>query len=101
MNTHTNTLQKLTHEGKDTTKDVTNIGGATNVGRKGAILHSHEHGSGVIKDDIAVFDGLNGLLDSIGVRSNLLSNPIPSLFDILDLVDVQKTGERTVLIPDL
>ena len=65
------------------------------------IFNGHEHRSCVVEDGVQVLDGLDGLLDHLPIHADLLADVVPCLLQIVNLVHVQQTRQRTELLPNL
>jgi hypothetical protein len=65
------------------------------------ILDRHEHASGVVQDGVEILDRLDSLLDVLAVHADLLADVVPGLLEVIHLVHVQQTRQRSELLPHL
>lgn len=89
------------HDTEDSSQDVSDITATSNVRGKGTIRYGDQNGSSVIKDDVHILHGLDGVLNDLRVFSNLCSNICPGLVDIVYLINVESAGVWSELLPDL
>ena len=89
------------HDREHSSEDVSHIASTTNVRRKSSIGDGDQDSPGVIEDNIKILDWLNSSLDSLHIVANFVRDLLPSLVDVLDLIDVQGARVWTELVPDL
>jgi len=79
----------LFHDAENSSENVSDITSTTNIRWKGSIRNGNKTSSSVIKNNVKLFNWLNCFSDFIHWISNLVSNLLPGLFNIINFVNIQ------------
>lgn len=90
----------LVEDGEASSQDVSNVSTSSNIGWKRSIRDGQQDRSCVIKDDIEISDILNGILDFLHIFSHKVSDSLPAVVNIVDLIDVKNARVWSELLPD-
>lgn len=79
----------LLHDAECSSQNVTDVTSTADVRGQGTISDGHHHCTGVVKDDVDLFDWLNGFLHSLDIHLDDFGDVFPGLFDIFSFINVK------------
>ena len=91
----------LFHNAETSSENVSNITSTTNIGRKGTIGNSDKDSSSMVKNNVKLFNWLDGFFNLINWVSNLIWNLFPGSINIINFINIQSAREWTELGPDI